>query len=116
MKIPIIKIGEWKMFGKRTMGVTIFPFIFLRKSYIHKQSNKDINKMIRHESIHIKQQMELLILPFYIWYFTEFFIKMFKYGFFYAYENISFEREAYSNELSEDYLDNRKLWSFLKYL
>jgi hypothetical protein len=113
--MPIIKQGEWKWMGKRTMGVTMFPFILLRKSYIDKQPKQNVDKIIRHESIHIAQQKELLVIFFYIWYFTEYAIKFFKYTFL-AYENISFEREAYSNELSENYLANRKPWSFLKYL
>ncbi|MGK0254765.1 MAG: hypothetical protein ACI9OE_002275, partial [Mariniflexile sp.] len=33
-----------------------------------------------------------------------------------AYRNISFEREAYANEMYLDYLKQRKFWSFLKYL
>jgi len=33
-----------------------------------------------------------------------------------AYQNISFEREAYQNEKELDYLDNRKPFSFINYL
>jgi beta-lactamase regulating signal transducer with metallopeptidase domain len=113
--MPIVKQGEWKWMGKRTMGVTIFPFIFLRKSYCDKQPKRELDVLIRHESIHIAQQKELLVIFFYVWYFLEWFIKFFKYSFL-AYREISFEREAYYNELSENYLQNRRFWSFLKYL
>ena len=33
-----------------------------------------------------------------------------------AYQNISFEREAYHNESQFDYLAKRKPYSFIKYL
>ena len=112
MKIPIIKQGEWVLFGKSTVGVTIFPFIFLRRSYFNKMPIVVLQNTIRHESIHIRQQTELLILPFYIWYFVEYFIKFFKYGL-YAYENLSFEREAYQCERNESYLADRKRFAFL---
>ena len=32
-----------------------------------------------------------------------------------AYRNISFEREAYTNEANSNYLNNRALWSFIKF-
>ncbi|MEI6186878.1 MAG: hypothetical protein WCP46_00050 [Alphaproteobacteria bacterium] len=111
----IIKIGEWKLFGARTVGLTLYPYIFLRKSYFDRMPKIVLDNTIRHETIHIKQQAELLVLPFYIWYVVEYVIKFFKYGA-YAYENLSFEREAYQNEKDENYLSTRKPWSFIKYL
>ena len=73
--------------------------------------------MINHEKIHIRQQIELLILPFFIWYGIEFLIR-------YlickdkniAYRNISFEKEAYQNEKDLGYLEQRAFWGFLKYV
>ena len=59
--------------------------------------------------IHWKQQMEMLIIPFYVWYFIEWVIKLFKYGK-KAYYNISFEREA--NQRSE----YRKPFAWIKYI
>ena len=95
---------------KRIGGITLYPFIVLREHY--KGSG---TKIINHESIHIEQQKELLIIPFYILYILEWFIKLFFYGK-KAYYNISFEREAYANEHNEEYLQTRKLYSWLKYL
>jgi hypothetical protein len=72
---------------------------------------------INHERIHLRQQLELLILPFFIWYFLEFFIRWMQYkNRNLAYRNISFEREAYVNELNPDYLKKRAFCGFLKYL
>lgn len=72
---------------------------------------------MNHERIHVRQQLELLILPFYIWYALEFILRWIQYKEIHkAYRNISFEREAYSNEANLHYLKNRKCWSFAGYL
>ena len=93
-------------------GITLFPFIILREIY---KTSIDKDEVINHESIHIKQQIELLVIFFYI-----------LYGIFYlfnlinhknktdAYMNIPFEKEAYQNEKDMGYLKNRKLYSWLK--
>ena len=72
---------------------------------------------MHHEKIHLKQQIELLVLPFYLFYFLEFLIRFIQYKNWHtAYKRISFEREAYDNESDLDYLNKRSFWSFLKYL
>ena len=97
---------------KKYIGLTIFPFIFLKSKELKQNA-----VLITHEKIHLKQQLELLLLPFFIWYGIEFIIKYFIFkNWHLAYKNISFEKEAYQNELNASYLDNRKLFSFLKYL
>lgn len=92
-------------------GLTFYPFVFL--------ADKDdkLNKVfINHEKIHIRQQLELLILPFYLWYFTEYLFRLIQYkDRKEAYFNISFEREAYKNEKDLNYLKQRSFWRFLKY-
>ena len=76
-------------------GLTIFPFVFLK----HKRFSKD-TIILNHEKIHLRQQLELLIFPFYIIYTLEFLVSLIRHGNWYkAYKNISFEREAYYNEL-----------------
>lgn len=93
-------------------GITLFPFIFVQR----KEDSK--NKiLINHETIHIRQQLELLVVPFYIWYLSEYYLKYLKYrNPQLAYRNISFEREAYANDQNLDYLKKRKFWSFINYL
>ena len=93
-------------------GLTLFPFIILKEK-------RDVSNpvMMQHEKIHIWQQVELLILPFFIWYGIEYFIRLFQYKDKYiAYRNISFEREAYANESQKDFLEKRKFWNFLNYI
>lgn len=112
---PILKIKDFKFFGDRTIGLTIFPFIFLKKSYFENNSEL-LNETINHESIHIQQQKELLVLFFYLWYFIEFLIRRIFTNSDKAYETISFEKEAYENEKNPDYLKDRKFWAFIKYI
>lgn len=93
-------------------GLTVFPFVFLKF-----RVDKDNTVFINHERIHLRQQTELLILPFFVWYVLEFLFNLLKYNNKnHAYRNISFEREAYSNETNLEYLKNRKFFSFWKYL
>ena len=98
-------------------GITLWPFIIIREYY---QGTSDFwkakrERIINHESIHIAQQGELLVIPFYVLYILEWFIKLFFYGK-RAYYNISFEREAYSHEYQKDYLQTRKPYTWLKYI
>lgn len=92
-------------------GMTFFPFIILKhESYLNNKTT------INHEKIHIRQQLELLVLPFYVIYFANLFFNYLKFkNFEKAYRNIIFEREAYANEKNLDYLKSRFLWRFIKY-
>ncbi len=92
-------------------GLTIFPFVFLKD-----RSFKGDAILVNHEKIHLRQQLELLILPFYILYSLEFFVRLIQYKNWYlAYKNLSFEREAYYNEANTNYLKKRRFWQFLRY-
>lgn len=64
-------------------------------------------RVVRHESIHTAQMLELLVVPFYIIYFAEWLVRLLQDPRT-AYERISFEREAYAHEGDPDYLDQRK--------
>jgi len=96
--------------GENIAGITLAPFgIYLKKKYLNDST------IIRHETIHWKQQMEMLIVFFYLWYLIEFIIRNFT-KFENAYRNISFERESYNNESNVNYLLERKHYSWVKYL
>jgi hypothetical protein len=93
-------------------GITLFPFIFLRDA-----KDKSNAVLIHHERIHLRQQLELLILPFYIIYVLEWLVKLCYYrNRVKAYRNLSFEREAYENEADFAYLKKRKVFGFLRYV
>lgn len=94
------------------VGITLFPFIFLKDKKL-----KENTTLINHEKIHLKQQAELLIIFFYLFYGLEWFFKFLKHKNGYiAYKNISFEREAYQHEKNFNYIKNRKFWAFINYL
>ncbi|MEZ4904795.1 MAG: hypothetical protein R2822_25110 [Spirosomataceae bacterium] len=91
-------------------GLTLFPCIFF------KQNNPSL-RLINHEQIHIRQQVEMGLILFYVWYLVEFLMRWIQYGHRYtAYRNISFEREAYANDNNLKYLATRKLWGFWRYM
>ena len=88
-------------------GITLFPFIILRK---HSK------KLVNHETIHIYQQLELLVIPFYLLYILMYLYNIVKYrNVLEAYMNIPFEKEAYANETKYTYIKERKLFSWIKY-
>ncbi|HMR18190.1 MAG TPA: hypothetical protein PKA53_02725 [Sphingobacterium sp.] len=114
MKGKVVISSFWTRFfswGKAD-AVTIFPFIFVREKLCC-----DDPILVNHERIHIRQALEMLVLPFYIWYVIEFLYRLIKYrNFQQAYLNISFEREAYTQDKNLLYLKKRPYWSFLKYM
>ncbi len=93
-------------------GISLFPFVFVKHAVL-----KTNARFINHERIHLRQQVELLILPFFIWYAVEFVIGYMKYRSWHrAYRNISFEHEAYEHEGNLDYLSKRPFWNFMRYI
>jgi hypothetical protein len=93
-------------------GLAVFPFVFVKY-----EMDKRNSVFVNHEKIHLRQQLELLILPFFIWYLLEYCFRLIQYkNANLAYRNISFEREAYANESNSVYLKNRPFFRFLRYL
>ncbi|MFD2603033.1 hypothetical protein [Flavobacterium suzhouense] len=108
----MILITSKYLIPKGYAGMALFPFIIL-----HDKRMKENHRLINHERIHLRQQAEMLIIPFYIWYVCEYIIRLIsckdKKE---AYRNICFEKEAYSNESDNNYLKNRHFWNFIKFL
>jgi hypothetical protein len=72
--------------------------------------------LVNHERIHLRQQLELLVIPFYLLYCLNFLVNMCRYFFpAIAYREIIFEREAKGNEDNPLYLRKRKRYAFLNY-
>ena len=88
--------------GQGIRGLAFWPFILVPSTTII----DDV--LINHERIHLRQQLEMLVLPFYIWYLIALHRK--------DYMGISFEKEAYANENNLDYLKTRPIFGFRKYL
>ena len=93
--------------------INLFGIIFQRND--SKVSDIEYN----HEKIHLKQMQEMLFIPFYLFYGIEYVIKRII-GITklhsQIYYSISFEREAYTNQYDLDYCNNRKKYSWVKYL
>jgi hypothetical protein len=93
-------------------GMALFPFILVKSQRI-----KNDPLLIRHETIHMKQALELLVLPFYILYLLNYLANRLKYrNHNKAYMEIAFEKEAYQNECDVTYLKRRRLWAWRFYL
>ena len=92
-------IIKFKSLGN-TRGISLFPFILT----VDPNNKRHIN----HERIHIRQQIEMLVIPFYLlyifWQITR------------GYKNNPFEIEAFDNDDNLDYLKSRKLYSWTKYI
>jgi hypothetical protein len=108
----MILIVSKYLIPKRFKAIALFPFILIRDNF---ETNNLV--LINHEKIHLRQQLELLIIPFYALYFIDFILKiiLFK-DKNKAYKNILFEREAYLNEENLDYLQTRPFWNWTRYL
>jgi hypothetical protein len=93
-------------------GMALFPFILIK----HRRDLTNIT-LLNHERIHIRQQLELLVIPFYLIYGINYLYNLIQQSSHEtAYRNIIFEKEAYDHEGDVGYLKKRKLFSFLNYL
>ena len=98
VKVPFLRVN----------GMALFPFILVQKG-------KPSARLLNHERIHHRQQLELLILPFYVWYLLEYaWHRLRGLNHHAAYLAIRFEREAYRHDGEADYLKRRKWWAFLR--
>ena len=102
-------VQGWLLPIKGYSAITIYPFVFVR--------GKPSAKTLRHEKIHLAQQVEMLLVLFYLVYFFNYLLNLLIYrSMKEAYRNISFEREAYDNDHDLNYLENRRPYSWIKYL
>lgn len=107
MKYPVL---VWPFL--RVSGMALYPFIVVQQAYM-----KHNAVIIRHETIHLKQAQELLIIPFYILYLLNYLFNLLIYrNHNRAYLNIIFERETYRYEGDAGYLSRRKLYQWLSCL
>lgn len=91
-------------------AITLGPLVFSR-GYMSRKTK-------RHETIHYRQYVELLFIGFLLVYVFDFLYAAIikKKGFSReAYLAIRFEQEAWANDKSAVYLEERELYSWLKY-
>jgi hypothetical protein len=94
----------------KAVGITIFPFIIIIPELRHNPV------VINHERIHLRQQIEMLVLVFYIIYIVSLCWNLARFrNFMAAYLFVFFEREAYANEHDPGYLARRRAFASLRY-
>lgn len=93
-------------------AIALFPFIIVRRGLPEAR----MRVLLNHEKIHLRQQVEMLVIPFYLTYILLYLVNLARLrSHKEAYRNIVFEREAFQNESNVSYLSNRPLWNFLNY-
>jgi hypothetical protein len=117
-KIPIIISFKTCLFFKKIFGfhvgaVTLFPFIVVRDREILEKK-----EYINHESIHIRQYLETLIIGIIVIGLIEYLYALFilKKTRTQAYYYMGHEQEAHQNDQNLNYLKTRKCFSYYKYL
>lgn len=105
-------LGKLISLGSTAMAITFYPFIFV------KPNCRNNEELLRHETIHIRQQIELLIIGAWILFLFEYtyarLIK--KLDARQAYYYSALEQEAHRNAMKETYLQTRKPYAMLKYI
>lgn len=92
-------------------GMTIYPFVLVQN-----RSLLADKRFLNHEHIHLRQQLEMLVIPFYLAYLFNYLFNRLRFKTHdAAYRNIVFEREAYANEHDQLYMSQRKFLSWMKY-
>jgi len=110
MKGKVIVPAFSFLFGS-IRGMALWPFVLIMDDRLLRNKT-----LINHEQIHIRQQTEMLVIPFYLVYLFNYLINRFRFnGHYEAYRNIIFEKEAKENERDLNYLERRKFWAWVKY-
>jgi predicted membrane protein len=108
--LPLKIYTRKKIFNYYT-GLSFFIFIWLS----HK--DKDHVRLIRHETIHFWQQVEMLFIFHWLFYAIFYIVARIKgHCHYIAYRFNPFEIEAFNNESDTDYLQRRKPLAWLGYL
>lgn len=99
--------------GKKVGAFTLFPFIIFRDRGV--MENEDY---IRHETIHLRQYVEtlfirILVIGYLQYLYARCILKKSKLQ---AYCYMSHEQEAHQNDRDQEYLKNRKWFTYYKYL
>lgn len=92
--------------------MALYPFILLQDP-----RDRANPRLLNHERIHLRQQAEMLVLPFYLCYLLHYTINVVRgQAHDRAYRQICFEREAYTHDQNLAYLSQRSPWAFWDYL
>ena len=108
-------LGRLVSLGDAGMAITFWPFIFVRPDLtVHPV----LPELLRHEEIHIRQQLELLLIGAWILFLIEYCYARYlkKLDKRQAYYFTALEQEAHRNAFREDYLKIRRPYAMLRYI
>ena len=92
-------------------ALTMWPLLFVRKGARFGEVDE------RHEKIHGKQQKEMLLVLFPLWYALEYLVRLCIYrSHRKAYKTISLEQEAYGYQEDIYYLSRRRHYAWVRYI
>ncbi len=101
---------------KNYTGITLWPFIIVRYN-LRDYGARLFAVLINHERIHLRQQLETLVIFFYLLYLIFYIINRCRgMNHMAAYSNIPFERESYIYERDICYLKKRRLFAWTKFV
>ena len=106
MPLQIVECDSWLDYFESDGQAHLGFIVIVRSEY---KVNGKREMIVRHEKVHIEQQKEVGIIPFYIFYPANMLLQIYRYGDEdKAYENNMFEKEAYKAEKELDY--RRKMY------
>lgn len=109
--------NRWIPF-KGFSAINLFGVIFVRKDLPEEHLSDPLwlDTIVRHERIHTRQMVELLVIPFYLLYIVEWLVRLaICHDTESAYRSISFEQEAYAHQDDPEYIQQRRLYAFFNY-
>lgn len=98
--------------GKQMRAMAMWPFVIVKRS----RRAEFTDNVRQHEEIHLKQQLELWLVGFwmlYAWYYVRGLLRYHRHMDAYALN--PFEREAYANSGKPGYLEHRHRFAWLEY-
>lgn len=106
--MPRIIVNRW-LPPKGFAAINLCGFLFVRHGVTLDK------RLINHERIHTRQMLELLVIPFYLWYVVEWLVLLCRCrNNLEAYRRIRFEAEAYRHDADLEYLKHRPFWAFMR--
>jgi hypothetical protein len=106
-----IKFYTQKRIFKYYTGLSFFIFIWISRL------EKDEERLVRHEKIHFRQQIELLFVFHWLLYIYFYIVaRLYGHHHYIAYRYNPFELEAYRHDPDQRYLITRKPYSWIRFI
>lgn len=98
-------------------AMAVFPLVLVRKDWWDGASEAEREVVLRHERIHCWQQVETLLVLFWLLYGVFYVVNLIRYrNHKEAYRNVAFEREAYGHQDDEGYAKHKPFWGWIWYV